>query len=289
MNDPFEEQLRSTMRQVAQQTTTSHDLGLPAPSPRPSRPRRLVVTGALALMALVGVGLLVATRDDGPNTVSAAAGDDSATPTTLPSIGAALANICSNSSSITLPPGRGDAAAAQAIIGKLCAGGSLAATNPFAGCGIDSGALRDLFAPVMADLAPLLEQVKAVFAEFEPRIRAITDDPATKAKIEAVLPDLRKQLEGLADPANRPDFSDPAARQKLIDQLKATLEPLSSDAALKAKVEPLANDLYERLEALADTPEGQALQEKLKGYATDPALKDQAQALLEKLAACFPR
>ena len=32
MNDPFEDQLRSTFRQVAQQTTTSHDLGLPAES-----------------------------------------------------------------------------------------------------------------------------------------------------------------------------------------------------------------------------------------------------------------
>jgi hypothetical protein len=289
MNDPFEEQLRSTMRQVAQQTTTSHDLGLPVPSPRPSRPRRLVVTGALALMALVGVGLLVATRDDGPRTVSVAAGEDSATPTTVPSIGAALANICNNSSGITLPPGRGDAAAAQAIIGKLCAGGSLAATNPFAGCGIDSGALRDLFAPVMADLAPTLEQLKGVFGEFEPRIRAITDDPATKAKIETALPLLRQRLEALGDPTTRPDLSDPAVRQKLLDGLKADLAPLASDPALKAKVDALANDMRTRLEALAASPEGQALQEKLKGYADDPALKDQAQALFEKLAACFPR
>ena len=34
MNEPFEEQLRSTFRQVAQQTTTTHDVGLPPPSPR---------------------------------------------------------------------------------------------------------------------------------------------------------------------------------------------------------------------------------------------------------------
>jgi hypothetical protein len=175
------------------------------------------------------------------------------------------------------------------MIDKVCSGGGLAAVNPFAACGIEAGTFRDLFAPVMADLAPLLEQLKAVFAEFEPRIRAITDDPATKAKIEAVLPDLRQQLEGLADPANRPDFSDPAARQKLIDELKATLEPLSSDAALKAKVEPLANDLYERLEALAATPEGQALQAKLKAFFTSPQLQDQADDLAKKLAACFPR
>jgi hypothetical protein len=280
MNDPIEEQLRSTMRQVAQQTTTSHDLGLPAPSARPARSRRLVATAALTLMALVGVGLLVATRHDGPHTVTAAADDATVTPTTLPSIGAALASMCS----ATRPP-----SAMQEMIDKVCAGGSLAAVNPFAACGIDAGALRDLFAPVKADLGPTLEQLKALVAEFEPRIRAITDDPATKAKIEAVLPLLHQRLEGLADPTNRPDLSDPAVRQKLLDDLKATLEPLSSDAALKAKVEALANDLRPRLEALAATPEAQALQEKLKGYASDPALKAQAEALLEKLAACFPR
>ena len=281
MNDPFEEQLRSTMRQVAQQTTTSHDLGMPAPSPRPSRSRRLVATAALTLMALVGVGVLVATRDDGPHTVTAAADDeDTATSTTRPSIGAALANMCG----ATRPP-----SAMQEMIDKVCAGGSIAAANPFAACGIDTGALRDLFAPVMADLGPTLEQLKALIAEFEPRIRAITDDPATKAKVEAVLPLLHQRLEGLADPATRPDFSDPAVRQKLLDDLKSTLEPLSSDATLKAKVEALADELRPRLEALAATPEAQALKEKLEGYANDPALKTQAEALLEKLAACFPR
>jgi hypothetical protein len=290
MNDPFEEQLRSTMRQVAQQTTTSHDLGMPAPSPRPSRSRRLVVTAALTLMALVGVGLLVVSRDDGPDTVSASAGDDTATATTRPSIGAALANVCANSSSVTAAPGRGDGPAAlQAIIKEVCAGGSIAAANPFAACAADAGALRDLFAPVIADLGPTLEQLEALVAEFEPRVRAITDDPATKAKIEAVLPLLHQRLEALADSTNGPDFSDPAVRQKLLDDLKATLEPLSSDAALKAKVEALADDLGPRLEALAATPEAQALKEKLEGYAADPALKDQAEALLEKFAACFPR
>jgi hypothetical protein len=275
---------------VARQTTTSHDLGLPAPSPRPSRSRRLVVTAALTLMALVGVGLLVASRDDGPDTVSASAGEDADTPTTRPSIGAALSNVCANSSSVTLPPGSGDGPAAiQAIIKRVCEGGSIAAVNPFAACGIDSGALRDLVAPVMADLGPTLDQLKALVAEFEPRIRAITDDSATKAKIEALLPLLHQRLEGLADPANRADLSDPAVRQKLLDDLKASLEPLSSDAALKAKVEALANDLRPRLEALAATPEAQALKEKLEGYANDPVLKEQAEALLEKLAACFPR
>src|SRR5687767_11067024 len=124
MNDPFEEQLRSTMRQVAQQTTTSHDLGMPAPSPRPSRSRRLVATAALTLMALVGVGVLVATRDDGPHTVTAAADDeDTATSTTRPTIGAVLANMCG----ATRPP-----SAMQEMIDKVCAGGSIAAANPFA-------------------------------------------------------------------------------------------------------------------------------------------------------------
>jgi hypothetical protein len=222
--------------------------------------------------------------------VRAAAGDETPTPTTLPSIGAALASMCENPSSVTLPPRLGDASGAlQSMIGKLCAGGGLAAANPLAGCGIDAGALGDLFAPVMADLGPQLDQLKALVAEFEPRIRAITDDPATKAKIEAALPLLRARVEALADPANRPDLSDPAVRQKLLDELKAGFAPLADDAELKAKVDALANELRSRLEGLAATPEVQALQEKLKGYANDPSLKAQADALAQKLAACFPR
>lgn len=290
MSDPFEEQLRSTMRQVAQQTTTTHDVGLPPPSPRPTRSRRLIATGALTLMALVGVGLLVASRDNDPQTVRAAAGDETPTPTTLPSLGAALASMCDNPSSVTLPPRLGDAQSAiQSMVGKLCAGGGLAAANPLAGCGIDAGALRDLFAPLMTDLGPQLDHLEALVAEFEPRIRAITDDPATKAKIEAALPLLRARVESLADPANRPDLDDPAVRQKLLDELKAGFAPLVSDPATKAKVDALANDLRSRLEALAATPEVQALQERLEGYANDPALKAQADALAQKLAACFPR
>ena len=44
--------------------------------------------------------------------------------------------------------------------------------NPFAACGIEAGAFGDLLAPVMTDLGPLLDRLKAVVAEFEPRIRA---------------------------------------------------------------------------------------------------------------------
>ena len=190
MNEPFEEQLRSTLRQVAQQTTTTHDVGLPPPSSRPSRSRRLVATAALALVALVGVGVLVATRDDGAQTVNAAAGDEANVPTTtLPSIGAAFGqHVCQR---IQHHP----AAALQRRAGRAARGDgqavrrrSLAAANPLAKCGIEAGEIRDLFAPVLADLGPQLEQLKAIVAEFEPRIRAITDDPATKAKIEAALP-----------------------------------------------------------------------------------------------------
>src|SRR5689334_24306972 len=106
MSDPFEDPLRSTFRQVAQQTTTSHDLGVPAPAPRPSRSRRLVATSALSVLALVGGGVFLATRDDGgAQTVQAAAGDATSAPeTTMPSITSALANICSNASGVTLPP-----------------------------------------------------------------------------------------------------------------------------------------------------------------------------------------
>ena len=136
-------------------------------------------------------------------------------------------------------------------------GGSLAALNPLANCGIDVGTFRDLFAPVMADLAPQLDQLKAIVAEFEPRIRAITDDPATKAKIEAALPQFRARLEGLADPTTSvPDIErSGSAQQKLVDELKADLEPLTSDAALRAKFDAVGNDLRARLEALAATPD----------------------------------
>jgi hypothetical protein len=277
MNDPLEDQLRSTFRQVAQQTTTSHDLGVPPPAPRPSHSRRLMATAALSVLALVGGGAFLATRDDGGPQTVVAAGDDTATdPETTPSLGAALANMCT----ATRPP-----SAMQEMIDKVCAGGNLASANPLAACGIDLSSIRDLLAPVMTDVGPQLEQLKALFAEFEPRIRAITDDPATKAKLEAAGDLLRERLEGLADPATRPDLSDPAARQKLFDDLKGDLEPLASDTALRDKVEALANELYERLEALANTPEVQALREKVEGLSQS----DQAKDLAEKLKACFPK
>lgn len=278
MNDPLEDQLRSTFRQVAQQTTTSHDLGVPPPAPRPSHSRRLVATAALSVLALVGGAAFLATRDDdGAQTVQAAAGDTATDPETTPSLGAALANMCGNASR---PP-----SAMQEMVDKVCAGGSLASANPLAACGIDLSSIRDLLAPVMTELGPQLDQLKALFAEFEPRIRAITDDPATKAKLEAAGEQLRERLEGLADPATRPDLSDPAARQKLFDDLKADLEPLASDTALRDKVEALASELYERIEALADTPEVQALREKVEGLSQS----DQAKDLAEKLKACFPK
>ncbi|HUP72365.1 MAG TPA: hypothetical protein VM282_04895 [Acidimicrobiales bacterium] len=285
MNDPFEEQLRSTFRQVAQQTTTTHDLGMPPPSPRPSRSRRLIATGALSVLALVGVGALVVTRGDEPQTVRAAAGDSATAPeTTVPSIGAALANVCANASGAT-----SSSSAMQEMMDKLCAGGGLAAVNPLAACGIEAGAIRDLLSPLMADLEPLLAELKVVFAEFEPRIRAITDDPATKAKIELALPLLRARLEGLADPANRPDLSDPAVRQKLLDDLEAGMAPLANDAELKAKFEAIGNDLRARLEGLADTPDAQALKTKIEIFGTDPAFRTQAEALFEKVKDCKPR
>ena len=279
MNDPLEDQLRSTFRQVAQQTTTSHDLGVPPPAPRPSHSRRLVATAALSVLALVGGGAFLATRDDNGAHTVVAAGDDTTAPeaeTKTPSLGAALANMCT----ATRPP-----SAMQQAIDKVCSGGGLAAANPFAACGVDLNSFRDLFGPVMRDLAPQLEQLKALFAEFEPRIRAITDDPATKAKLEAAGERLRERLEGLGDPSTRPDLSDPAARQKLFDDLKADLEPLASDTALRAKVEALANDLYERLEALANTTDGQALREKIESLSQS----DQAKALTDKLKACLPK
>ena len=291
MNDPFEDQLRSTFRQVAQQTTTTHDLGMPAPPPRPSRSRRLIATGALSVLALGGGGVFLATRGDGgTQTVQAAAGDTTSAPeTTMPSIGSALANVCSNASSVTLPPRLGDAQSAiQSMLGKVCSGGGLAALNPLASCGVDAGSLRDLLTPLVTDLGPQLDQLKAIVTEFEPRIRAITDDPATKAKLDAVGTVLRDRLEGLADPATRPDFTDPAVRQKLLDDLKADLAPLTTDAAVRAKVDSLANDLRARLEAFAASSDGQALQDKIKGFATDPALQAQAKALADKIAACLP-
>jgi hypothetical protein len=288
MSDPFEDQLRSTFRQVAQQTTTSHDLGAPAPAPRPSRSRRLMATSALSVLALVGGGAFLATRDNGgPQTVQAAAGDATSGPeTTAPSMASALANMCSSASGVTLPPKLADGQAAlQGIIGKVCAGGSLMSANPFAACGIDAGSLRDMLAPVMSDLGPQLAALKAMVAEFEPRIHAITDDPATKAKLDAAEATLRQRLESLSDPANRPDLSDPAVRQQLFDEVKADLAPLSSDPALKAKVDALATDLKARLEAFAASPDGQALKNNLQ----NGALKDQATALAEKLKACLPK
>ena len=264
------------------------------PAPRPSRSRRLVATGALSVLALVGGGVFLATRgDNGTQTVQAAAGDTTgaaaAPETTAPSLGAALANMCSSASSVTLPPRLSEAQSAiQGMLGKVCSGGSLALANPLAGCGIDAGSLRDLLAPIMGDLAPQLDQLKAIATEFEPRIRAITSDPTTKAKIDAAVATLHDRLEGLADPANRPDLSDPAARQKLLDDLKAGLAPLTSDAALKAKFDAIAADLKTRLEAFAATPGAQALHDKVKALAASPQLQDQTEALAQKLANCLP-
>ena len=287
MNDPLEDQLRSTLRQAAQQTTTTHDIGLPAPSPQPSRSRRLVVTAALTALALVGVGALVATRDD-PQTVQAAAGDDAnaadadAPDTTAPSLRDAMNFLCANAKRFAPPSAANEPS--QPSAADLCngvAGSSLTGT-PFAAC---AGPLRDLFGPLFQDLAPQLDQLKAIFAEFEPRIRAITDDPATKAKIEAQLTPLRERFESYADPANRPDLSDPATRQQLFDEMKADLEPLANDTELRGKVEAIANDLKIRLEALATSPEVQALGDKLKQYAQS----DEAKALGDKLEECLPR
>ena len=286
MSDPFEDQLRSTFRQVAQQTTTSHDLGVPAPAPRPSRSRRLVATSALSVLALVGGGAFLATRDDNaPQTVQAAAGDATSGPeTTMPSMAAALANMCANAPDISLPPKLADGQAAlQGMLGKVCAGGSLMSANPFAACGVDASSLRDLLAPLMSDLGPQLEQLKAIFADFEPRIRAITDDPAMKTKLDAAKAALQSRLEGLSDPAT---LSDPAVRQKLYDDLESDLAPLTSDPALKAKVEALADDLKARLDAFAASPDGQALKDK---FGDGSALKAQAEALAEKLKGCLPK
>jgi predicted component of type VI protein secretion system len=177
----------------------------------------------------------------------------------------------------------------QELMDKVCAGGGLAAVNPLAACGIEAGAIGDLLGPLMADLEPMLAQLKAVFAEFEPRIRAITDDPATKAKIEAALPQLRARLEGLADPTNRPDLSDPAVRQRLLDDLEAAFAPLADDAELKAKFEAIGNDLRARLEGLADTPDAQALKSKIEVFGSDTAFRAQAEALFERLEDCKPR
>jgi hypothetical protein len=288
MNDPLEDQLRSTLRQAAQQTTTTHDIGLPSPSPRPSRSRRLVVTAALTAFALVGVGALVAARDDDPQTVQAAAGDTAdgsgATPpaTTMPSLRDAMNFLCANAKRFAPPPAANEPS--KPSPGDLCDGiaGSNLTGSAYGAC---AASLRDLFGPLFESLAPQLDQLKAIYAEFEPRIRAITDDPATKAKIEAQLAPLRERLEALADPANRPDLSDPATRQQLFDELKADLEPLASDAELRAKVEAIASDLKVRLESLANSPEVQALGDKLK----ELAQSDQVKALGDKLAECLPR
>ena len=289
MNDPLEDQLRSTLRQAAQQTTTTHDIGLPppSPSPRPSRSRRIVVTAALTALALVGVGALVAARDDGPQTVQAAAGDEAdasgatSPETTMPSLRDAMNFLCANAERLAPPSAANEPSTSPDHLCEGIAGSNLAGTA-YAACAVS---LRDLFGPLFDDLGPQLDQLEAIFEEFEPRIRAITDDPATKAKIEAQLAPLRERLEGLADPANRPDLRDPATRQQLFDDLKADLEPLASDAELRAKVDAIANDLKARLETLANSPEVQALGEKLKELAES----DQAKALGDKLAECLPR
>ena len=288
MNDPLEDRLRSTLRQAAQQTTTTHDIGLPSPSPQPSRSRRLVVTAALTALALVGVGALVASRDDDPQTVQAAAGDEASTSdagapdTTVPSLRDALNFLCANAKRFAPPSASNEPATPSPA--DLCEGvaGSNLAGTAYAACAVS---LRDLFGPLFEDLAPQLDQLKAIFEEFEPRIRAITDDPATKAKIEAQLTSLRERLESYADPTNRPDLRDPTKRQQLLDELKADLEPLAGDAELRAKVDAIANDLKVRLEALANSPEVQALGDKLK----ELAQSDQAKALGDKLEECLPR
>lgn len=283
MNDPLEEQLRSTLRQAAQQTTTTHDIGLPPPSPRPSRSRRLVVTAALTALALVGVGALVASRDDEPQTVQAAAGDEADAPQTTastPSLRDALNFACANAKRFGASANGGGQTAPGSDFCAAVTSGGLTGT-----AGACAGTLRDLFGPMLDALAPQIDQLKAIAQEFEPRIRAITDDPETKAKIEAQLAPLRERLEGLADPANRPDLSDPATRQQLFDEVKADLEPLTNDAALRAKIDPIVADLKTRLEALADSPELKALGDKLKALAES----DQAKSLADKLQECMPR
>jgi hypothetical protein len=288
MNDPIEERLRATLRQAAQQTTTSHDIGMPPPVPRPGRSRRILVTAALTSLALVGVGALVASRDDDPDTVQAAAGDQTDAPDTSSSGRPSMSALCANAPKLTLPPRLADKQdELESAIGDWCANGGAGglAGTAFAACGVELGSLRDLFAPLVDELGPQIDQLKAIFEEFEPRFRAITDDPATKAKIEAGLAPLRERLESLADPANRPDLSDPAARQQLFDQLQADLEPLTSDGALRAQIDPLVEELGTRLESLAASPEVQALKDKLHGLLQSA----EAKALGEKLAACFPR
>jgi hypothetical protein len=282
MNDPLAEQLRSTLRQAAQQTTTTHDIGLPPSSPRPSRSRRLVVTAALTAFALVGVGALVAARDDEPSTVQAAAGDEANAPeTTMPSIRDALTFACANVKRFSASADANERM--QKSPANFCselASGSLTGT-----AGACATSLRNLFGPLLEGLAPQIDQLKAIIQEFEPRIRAITDDPATKAKIEAQLAPVRERLESLADPANRPDLSDPTTRQQLFDELKADLAPLTDDAALRAKVDPIITDLKARLEDLANSPEVKAFGDKLK----ELAQSDQAKSLADKLQECLPR
>jgi hypothetical protein len=289
MSDPFEDRLRATFRHAAQQTTTSHDFGLPPAPPPPRRSRRLVVTAALTLLALVGVGALVAARDDGPQTVQAAAGDEAdARGTTVPTARGMLAMLCSNASSVTLPPRLSDKQAdLQSALGDLCAAGGEASAlaSAYAGCADDLSSIRDLFGPLVDELRPQLDQLKAIFQEFEPRFRAIADDPATKARIEAGLAPLRQRLESLADPANRPDLSDPEARRLLFEQLQSDLAPLKNDTELTAKIGPIADDLEQRLESLAASPEVQALKDKVRGLFES----DETKSLVEKLVGCLPR
>jgi hypothetical protein len=218
--------------------------------------------------------------------VQAAADDGGANApdTTLPNPRNVLGMLCASVPSVSLPGGGDRYDQIGAAIADMCTKGGAFDAVWSNEC-FDLGAVRDLLAPILSDLGPQLEQLKAIAEEFEPRFRAVAEDPATKAKIEAGLAPLRERLEGLTDPANRPDLSDPAARQQLLDELKSGLAPLTNDAELKAKFEPILDDLRQRLEALGASPEVQALKDKVD----DLAQSDQAKSLAEKLASCFPR
>ena len=91
--------------------------------------------------------------------------------------------------------------------------------------------------------------------------------------------------ESLADPANRPDLSDPEARRQLFEQVQADLAPLTNDAELEAKIGPIIDDLKQRLETLAASPQVQELKDKVRGLFES----EQTKSLVEKLAGCLPR